>query len=322
MSTVRLRPSRLAALVTIGLALIALGCSSSDESSTATTPASESTTTITPATPTTEAAITSTTRSQTDDPADVATLYDSVGNPNGSAVLVFAQGGPTPGLDSNGFGLLTGGLDLDKVQVLNVHQAQTLDPGAFTSADIDLEAAKAANDESVRILADVVSHFQSDGRRVVVLGISFGGLLVQDLLATQGNVADEYVIVVGRLDFPEAASTIFSDGGAVDFVNGTEVVEIPIETLGYGTGTSEGERNMARLLGGLASENYTELLATVDLSNLTFVYADADEQVGRLTDIEIAFLETAGAKVISNPGGHVDAIFDQTGPALAAALGP
>ena len=93
-----------------------------------------------------------------------------------------------------------------------------------------------------------------------------------------------------------------------------------IGTFGYGTGTPEGERNMSRILAALMSKRYTELWADLDLSNVTFVYGDADEQVGRLTDDEIAFLEAGGATVLSAAGGHVDAIFAQTGPALETAL--
>lgn len=256
-----------------------------------------------------------------DDDAEVSALYEAAGNREADTVLVFAQGGPATGLDSVGFGLLTGGLDLESLYVLNVHQAQTLDPGAFVTSDITFEVAMSVDDESVGILADVVAHFEGRGKRVVVLGISYGGFLVQDLLASQGNVADAYVIVVGRLDVPEEAWRVFADGGAVEFIDGVDPVEVPVETFGYGTGTREGERNMSRILAGLMSRRYTELWAGLDLSNVTFVYGDADEQVGRLTDEEIAFLHASGATVLSATGGHVDAIFAQTGPALEAALG-
>lgn len=37
----------------------------------------------------------------------------------------------------------------------------------------------------------------------------------------------------------------FADGGAVEFIDGVEPVEVPIETFGYGTSTPEGERNMS-----------------------------------------------------------------------------
>ena len=144
---------------------------------------------------------------------------------------------------------------------------------------------------------------------------------MQDLLATQGNVADQYVIIVGRLDSPDDAWKPFSEGRATEYVDGTEVVEVPIEQAGFGTGTPEGERNMARLIAGFDFNRYTELLADVDLSNVTYGYAETDENVGRLTEKEVAFLNAAGATAVSDPGGHVDAIFVLTGPALATALG-
>ena len=256
----------------------------------------------------------------TDAATGVAALYESAGNPDAETVLVFAQGGPAPGLDANGFSLLTDGLDLDRLFVLNVHQAQTLDPERVLTADIDFDAAKAADDESVQIAADVVDHFRASGKRVIVLGISFGASLVQDLLATQGNVADAYVIIAGRLDSPDEAWKLFSEGRAAEFIDGTEVVEVPIAQAGFGTGTAAGERNMARLVAGFDFNRYTQLLADVDLSNVTYGYGEMDEYVGGLTEDEIAFLDAAGAVVLSDPGGHVDAIFALTGPALASAL--
>lgn len=310
--------------------MVASGCSSSSELSTtittvvatsSTAPATTTTARATTSTlPASNTAVTTAESTFVDEDAAVASLYEAAGNRDADTVLVFAQGGPAVGLDSTGFGLLTGGLDLDAVYALNVHQAQTREPGTFTMADIDFDAAVAANDESVRILGEVVTHFQSRDRRVVVLGISYGAFLVQDLLATQGNVADAYVIVVGRLDVPEEAWRIFADGGAVEFIDGVDPVEVPIATFGYGTGTPEGERNMSRLLAALMANRYTQLWTDLDLSNVTFAYGDADEQVGSLTDDEIRFLESGGARVLPAAGGHVDAIFAQTGPALAIAL--
>jgi hypothetical protein len=59
------------------------------------------------------------------------------------------------------------------------------------------------------------------------------------------------------------------------------------------------------------------------MSTVTYVYAEVDDQVGRLTETEIAFLEAGGATVISDPGGHVDAIFcaDRSRPCGRAAVG-
>ncbi len=297
-----------AGVLLVGVCLGLAGCTAGETADQAGTPTPSAT------------SLTTAGAEPTDDATDVTSLYEGVGNPEAETVLVFAQGGPAPEFDANGFSLLTEGMDLDQLYVVNVHQTQTLDHDPFLTADIDFEAAKAADAESVQMAADVVDHFLANGQRVVVLGISFGASVVQDLLATQGNVADQYVISVGRLDSPEAAWKPFSEGRATEFIDGTEVVEVPIKRAGFGTGTPEGERNMARLIAGFDFNRYTDLLADVDLSNVTYGYGETDDQVGRLTKKEIAFLEDAGAEVVSDPGGHVDAIFALTGPALDNAL--
>ena len=62
------------------------------------------------------------------------------------------------------------------------------------------------------MLAAVVDHFQDQGKTVYVVGISFGAFVVQELLATQGNVAEGYLIVTGRIDMPDGIWTEFAEG--------------------------------------------------------------------------------------------------------------
>lgn len=235
---------------------------------------------------------------------DVSELYESFGNPNADTVIVFAQGGPiTENLIDDVRGL-TDGLDLEQALVVNAHQAQTLDPDTYTDSDIDFEQAKAADRESIEMLAEVVAHFTAQGRSVHVVGISFGAFVVQDLIANHGTDASGYYIAVGRLDMPPDVWEEFAEGRTAGFVDGVDVVPVPIEDAGMGAGTPAGDRNMARLAAGLGHNRYTELLADEDLSKILYFYGETDEQVGSLTQAEIQFLESRGAVVVSDPGGH------------------
>lgn len=332
----------------VAVALVAVGCGSDDDTpsavpsapatSAATTPDPEATTPDAPeaeapattAPATTEAPTTTEPPSEPDMP-DVPAIppelegtFGSFGNPEADTVVIVTQGGPVTFL--LGPEVLVeevGQLNPEQVQLVSVHQAQTLEPDRFIAADISFDDAKAADAASVAMLADVVAYFKDQGKTVHVVGFSFGAFMVQDLLATQGNIADGYLIKVGRVDMPDEVWTEFSEGRAVGFVDGVEIVKFDIADAGMGGETPEADRNMARLAAGLGHKRYTELLADIDLSNVVYVYGDVDEQVGRLSEAEVAFLESRSATVIEYEGGHAtpaDVTQDAISRLLAAEL--
>lgn len=290
----------------ITAALVAAGCGSDDDA--APVPAATTSAAATTTAPATTEAAPTTAAPEPAEPAAPSGLegtYGSFGNPDADTVVVVTQGGPvTFLLGPEALVEETGLLNPDEVQLVSVHQAQTLDPEPFIAADISFDEAKAADAESVAMLADVVAHFKDQGKTVHVVGFSFGAFMVQELLATQGNIADGYLIKVGRVDMPEEVWTEFSEGRAVGFVDGVEVVKFDIAEAGMGGETPEADRNMARLAAGLGHKRYSQLLADIDLSNVVYVYGDIDEQVGRLSDAEVAFLESRSATVIEYEGGH------------------
>ena len=261
------------------------------------------------ATPTRTPAVTATVETVAATPAEalpaVEDTYVGVGASAATTVVVLAQGGPLPFLaPTHELTSRLGALDLEQVFLVNVHQAQTIDPGAFAVGDITFEEAVAASSRSVAMLAAVVEHFQDQGKTVYVVGISFGAFVVQELLATQGNVAEGYLIVTGRLDMPDGIWTEFAEGRRAGFARGVEIVKHTGAEGAQGGGGAAFYRNSARLAAGLGHHRYSERLAHVDMTNVVYVFAALDEQVGRLTDPELAFLAQRGAQVVEHDGGH------------------
>ena len=83
--------------------------------------------------------------------------YHSFGNPDAGVVVVNSQGGPMPALVRKREILeKLGLLNLERIHLVNVHQAQTINPAPFTAADITFDEAKAADGESVEVLAALV----------------------------------------------------------------------------------------------------------------------------------------------------------------------
>ena len=241
----------------------------------------------------------------------LAHKFYSAGNSASDTVVINAQGGPVTWLFDSDFEdifINEMGLNPEEVFIVNVHQTQTLFPDIFTTKEISFEEAKEYDKRSVDELSKVVDYFKSQGKEVYLVGISFGSFIVQDLLARHGDIADKYAIVVGRLDMTEEVWRAFSLGNYVGFEDGVNVIPFNSSQAGMDGGGSVEDKNMAKIAAGLGYKRYTELLKDIDFSNLTYVYAKSDEQVGRLTEREINFLESKGAQVFSVDGGHDDAI--------------
>lgn len=254
---------------------------------------------------------------------DISATYEAFGNPEAEIVLIFAQGGPDLSLETSWLeGTLATliGADMESAYVVMAHQAQTIDNAPYESSDISFEQAKKAGRRSRQLLADIVEHFKAEGRRVYLVGISFGAFLVQDLLAEQGNVAEGYLLMVGRLEMPEAVWSEFAQGRTIGFVDGTEVEQPPPERASVAGGPEALDRNMARLAAGLGHIRYTETLDAADLSNAVYVYGQQDESVGQLTASEVEFLKQRGSQVIPHPGGHEETIDANLGPQIKQIL--
>ena len=130
-----------------------------------------------------------------------------------------------------------------------------------------------------------------------------GAFIVQELLATQGNVADGYLIAVGRIDMPDGIWTEFAEGRTAGFVRGVEIVKDAGDDASGAAGDVF-HRNSARLAAGLGHHRYSQRLASVDMANVVYLYATLDEQVGRLAGAEVEFLTGRGARIIEPDGGH------------------
>jgi hypothetical protein len=259
-----------------------------------------------------------------DDASEPSTTFDQIsdiaefyGNLKGDIVVIHAQGGPGLELDDDDTSnQIVTELGIQSALYVMVHQVQTKDPMLFTDAEITFKQAKEYNLQSVSNIKRVVDFFNiQQGKTVYVLGVSYGCLIVQELIATHGvDVADGYLILGNRLDVDAAAWQALSEGKFPYHIydnDGNYTIEL---TNDPEYDTIE-ERNMGRLLAGLAFNRYTDKLSNVSsLSKVTYVYGDRDEVAGPLSALEIQFLNDKGADVILSEGsGHDDAIGDGAG---------
>jgi len=250
------------------------------------------------------------TKTQLNLPDGISGYY--FGNPDADLVILNAQGGPEIELYTDEFmDIFTkhGKIDPDKVLCMNVHQIQTLKPNLFTDEGITFDRAKMYDKQNTKMLADAVKYFKSQNKKVILIGMSYGAFMVEDVLAKYGYIADKYLISVGRLDMPEEIWKEFSKGNQIEFIDGINFSEV--------TKTNDStEANMRKLAAGYGYKRYTELLKDVDMSNIVYIFGSNDEAVGRLTESEIEFLENKKAKIIKGQEGHMETMLGLLGKGL------
>ena len=243
-------------------------------------------------------------------PKDIGEYTFARGNPQSDIVLVYAQGGPIPHLDSQSLSLIyDSGMHskLKDALFVNVHQAQTLMPELFDENSISFDQAKQHDAKTTQMLYKVIKYFKDDGKTVYVVGISFGAFVVQDLLATNGNIADGYLIMVGRLNIQDEIWSSHSKGIVMEFDDDalTPIMADDIDK------DHEGFENMHKLAAGLGHKRYVELLEDVNLSNVVYVYGEKDKVVGKLSDLELEFLHSHNATVLKSQNDHLDTVYEK-----------
>ncbi len=238
--------------------------------------------------------------------SDIATFH---GNLKSQTVIINTQGGPFTTLQDETLKEFIGVAEIESFLVVNVHQEQTKNPDTFKNSDITFEQAKQYDLQSVDTLKKVVNFFKNQaGKKVYVLGISFGAFVTQELIATNGiDIADGYLIIAGRLNIDNDTWKPFSQGKQTKYEYDDEG-NYTITSLGEAS--SAEERNMARLAAGLGFNRYTDKLNSIsDLSKITYIYGNRDEAVGKLSTQEVEFLKGKGAKVgVTQGGNHGEAI--------------
>jgi len=240
-------------------------------------------------------------------PVDVTELFRTFGNADADTVWIFEQGGPSHTLFPNPHFHISGYPVYQRIQFVQVHQTLTLNHDlAARHAELSLANLQAEVDVSVEILRRTIAHFKAQGRRVVVIGYSYGAFLTARYLAADGPAAaDGYVLIGGRLDMPAAFVDGALDGVLHHFPNAVDPQPFPLQPA------TDREFIRLRIMGATAYDRYTERLAGIDLQRVVYVYATADSVVGRLTATEVAFVQSAGGRIIAVQGGdHLSLVLD------------
>jgi pimeloyl-ACP methyl ester carboxylesterase len=245
-------------------------------------------------------------------PDDVTELFEVppvAANPDADTVWIFEQGGPSHEITYEVLIPFLSYRGHEDIHLVQVHQTLTLNHElAARHAPLSFANLQAEVDVSVEILRRVIDHFKSQGKRVVVVGYSYGSFLVARYLALQGPAgADRYVMMAGRLDMPQRFVEGALAGMLYHFPNAADPELVDRRP------TTDREFIELRMAGATFHDRYTERLAATDLHQAVYVYGTADTVVGRLSDAEVRFLEENGSTVIVAEGAnHYSLALDQT----------
>jgi pimeloyl-ACP methyl ester carboxylesterase len=250
-------------------------------------------------------------------PEDVTKLFRVLNNVESDTVWIIEQGGPLHEFDPLAYASFEHYPGRDDVRVVQVHQTLTLNhdlaerDGDWLLADLQAEV-----DVSVEILDRTIKHFKAQDKHVVVIGHSYGAFLAARYLALRGpEAADRYLLMAGRLDMPEEVVRGFLSGKEYFFPDA--VTPAPAPRLDHPLFAPTTARRLMemRIAAATGHTRYTTELAGTDLRKVIYVYGTLDLIVGRLTDAEVLFLESAGSTVIAVQDGSHTSMFED--PELA-----
>ncbi|WP_289039621.1 hypothetical protein [uncultured Zobellia sp.] len=234
-------------------------------------------------------------------PEKLKKLGYSFGNSKSDTIVLIAQGGPFPRLFTDEVKAIfkeKGEIDETKYFIINTHQAQTIEPQTMLEKEISFDKAKMLGTKTSAMLHELVSYFKSENKKVFIVGISYGCFAGQDYISKFGNIADGYLLMVGRLDIAEEVWRAYSEGidaGFEEDAISTKVEQKAEELMMI---------NSHKVAAAYGYKRYSELLKNTDLSNLIYYHALKDANVGKLTEDEIDFLNTKGAHVVGFDDVH------------------
>lgn len=236
-------------------------------------------------------------------PNDVTKLFIEKGNTNSNKVILYSNGGPDYTLDTNYFD----DMELSEFHEVYVHQSNTYNQTIINSEVLTFERAIEENKNSVEILHRVAKYFNDKGKEVYIVGHSFGAILIPSLIATKEPIAKKYLLMAGRLDFPDLVWQGFRDSQGYNFIDGVTPTK---QFLDNTVNEIERKRYYARmkLQAGFGKNRYTQLLQNKDLSNVIYAYGEKDEAVGSLTVAEVDFLNAKNATVYAIQDGSHDSM--------------
>ncbi len=248
-------------------------------------------------------------------PKDTTKLWVEDGNIESDTVLIVCQGGPSKNLTFIEKGRTSYRYipNYSNYRIVYLHQAQTLNKEIFDyKEEFSLEMAEKEVDNTSEMLYRALDYFKAKGKTTIVIGTSYGAYIIPNYLSTRPSLADKYIIIAGRIDDNEQMLEQHLKGFNGEFEEDgiTYIPEDENPDLSEYQESEIKEYLVKQLLkGAIGKPRYSQELADMDLSNVICFYATNDQNVGRLTESEIKFLESKKVKIYETNTGHSETLY-------------
>ncbi|TMM52179.1 hypothetical protein FEE95_21055 [Maribacter algarum] len=243
-------------------------------------------------------------------PEDTTKLWMSEGSIANDTVLIMGDGGPTNqlGYDYNGKIDWMYLNSFKNYHFVSLHQSSTYNPDIFNwQKSFTLEDGIKEIDNSSEMMYRAIKYFKDRNKYVVVAGHSYSAFVVPHYIATRPSLADKYFMISGRLNADSLQTFFQLKGHNSKFEKDGKTLREPDTTRARPSRTERYykiRKASEMLKAGLGIRKFTEELKTKDLSNLVVFYGKRDQNVGALSEVEIRFLKSKNAKVMSFGTDH------------------
>lgn len=220
-------------------------------------------------------------------------------NEEADTVVLVLHGGPSPQLSPGAFYRFESVPTFSVVEVMKSEMLSEI----MEKPNLTYVECIATNDTTAALIQKTVLHYKALDKFVVLVGHSWGAIIMGEYLDDYGNEdVDKIIPMCGRISAPLDFVEYLKDGFLPYFSNGVDVTvdltnPYPLPNI--------------ILLGAAAFENrWIDSLDQLDLSNLLYAHAEFDQSTGQLLPEEVEFLEASNAQVLFLEGGDHGTVFD------------
>ena len=197
----------------------------------------------------------------------------------------------------------------DKLLKIYPYQSQMLNPDLLiANPNLTEKQSAQENSISVEILNRTILHLKNKGKKVFLIGHSYGASICLEYLYSKNNLTNKTVIMGLDLDEDISSWSELETGEYIRWEN-----EMPISKKNFGwipndfpilNAFNRVADNLTSLIKSNMQKKYTTLLEQNDFDKLVSVYATEDEANGRKSEQEIEFLNSKNATLVALEGNH------------------
>jgi len=211
------------------------------------------------------------------------------------------HGGPTSDLFAGTFEYFE---EIPTFSIVEVKKHEMLTT-VLENDDLTLEQGHAVNDTTAALIEKAVQYFKNQDKTVVILGHSWGAIIMGEYLDDYGVESVHRIIPMeGRLNMQVEFIDYLLDGYLPTF--DSDGFSLVLSTPQYNY-----EKGLMMLAAAAFSNRWVDSLAHLDLSKMMYTYAENDMNTGALLPEETALLDNTGAQTLFIPSGiHGDSYLD------------